>query len=306
VKVFGWSVALIPLGFSIIAWVGGEVAAVVIFLGFNLLLNLPHQYGTWRRIVTERRLDAQWLLVGAVVAVLMMSVLVAPTWVRSLVLGDLFVYWGLHHLAVQSLGIGRILARRGGVEPAPLSHDRWLHLGMAFLIVLWAHAATPMSYHLMGDVVELQRLPLTALTSTMLMALVVLAALVLLAWRARRWRHLKGKEVTDFEIGTVLGIIAALSAPSLPVTIAGLTAVHNVQYLTLVDRQQQRRGLARRWWDLGIVVLYVTGVAAVFLWNVTVGAVFFATLVSWHYLADARLWRPSRDPALARELGLAT
>ena len=128
----------------------------------------------------------------------------------------------------------------------------------------------------------------------------------LLAWRAPRWRRNDDKDAIDFERGTVLGIVAAFSSPSLPMTIARLTAVPTLQHLAVVDRQQQRRGLPRRWWDLVIVVSYVTSVAVVFWWNGTVGAVVFALLVSWHYLADARLWRSSRDPALAGDIGLAT
>jgi hypothetical protein len=303
-NLFGLAIATIPLVFSTIAWLGGDLAVAVIFLGFNFLLNLPHQYGTWRRIVTERRLDGTWVGVALLVSGAMATVTLAPPWLRSLILGDLFIYWGLYHLAVQNLGIGRILAGRDGIALTPLSQDRWFHLGIFGLVALWAHATTPMCYDLLGEEVVLQRLPVSPLVAMAMASMVIVCALGLIGWRSRRWIHQRQAAATSFEIGTLLAIIAALVAPSLPVTIAGLTAVHNVQYLLLVERQQNRRGHPSSWRDVVIVLAYVLGVAGVFLWDDTWGVVLFATLVSWHYLADARLWRPSRDPLLARDLGL--
>jgi hypothetical protein len=43
----------------------------------------------------------------------------------------------------------------------------------------------------------------------------------------------------------------------------------------------------------------------IYLWHAMAGAVVFAILVSWHYLADSRLWRLSRDRRLGDALGIA-
>jgi hypothetical protein len=307
VNPLGWSAASIPLTMSVLAWIGGDVVVAVIVVAFQLFLNLPHQYGTWRRIITEDRLaDHSWPVMGALVAiVLIAAVLALPDW-HGLILGDLFVYWGLYHLAAQNWGISRILTRQAGAELPSIWLDRCFFGGLNVLVVLWGHATTTMTYTVLGQTVVLQRIPLTPDQGHWMATALVTCAIGLLGWRARCWsRRGANRAATIFEMSTVLGIGAALAAPSLLITIVGLTAVHNVQYVVLVDRQQRGQGFRRSWRDLGFVALYVSVVIGIYWLHPTAGAAAFAILVSWHYLADSRLWRPSQDRRLGDALGIS-
>ncbi len=301
-KVFGWSSALVPIAFCAAAWGGGETAAIIVFLLFHCLCNLPHQYGTWRRIAIEQRLTRRWLVMAAMTVAILAAAACTPPTLRSIVFGDIFVYWGLYHLGQQNFGLCRIVGRQQAEAVGNPRSDRLFHLAIMALTATWVQATTAMHYTLLGEQIRLYRLPLSDIQSTLLAGLSAGIAGVLVAWRFWSHHQHRRSSLIRFEGGIVLGIVASLAAPTLLVTIAGLTAVHNIQYISLVHAQQTQRFLRPRPYELGFIVLYVVVVVGCAWWNAALGATVFAILVSWHYLADAQLWHPTRDQRLATDL----
>lgn len=302
---FGWMMLLVPLTFTVTAALGDVSTAVWLYLGFNAVLNLPHQYGTWRRLYIEQRITRWWVLVaGLVFAGLAVVAFMAPPALRDTVLSDGFLYWGLHHLAVQHVGISRILSRRDGAIMRPRWQDRTYFLALLGLTGLWVHATTAMNYTIFGTTVQLHRLPIDPGAVPMVEALTLVAVMALVAWRLAGIPRVDWRTSTAlrFDFAVVIASVIALASPYLLVTVAGLTAIHNIQYIRLVRQQQYARGTPLRRLDLLWAGLYVVVVHAVFFLFAAYGALMFAVLVAWHYLADARIWRPSRDRVLAHEL----
>ena len=294
---FGWATACIPLLFTFLAWSGGEWAALIVFVGFNLLLNLPHQYATWRRVVAEHRLDRRLLVPALLVVGMGMVIACCPLSVQAVILGDVFLYWGIHHLAGQNLGITRMLGATRGCR----WHDRIFHAGWAVFLIGWLHLMTPMSYQILDNDISLGHLPLTRDLRLVLGCVLVLLGVGLPLWRLMRWRAAPAA-LASFEIGVLLSTIAALAAPSLLVSVAGLTAVHNFHYLGLVRGQQAGWGRPLRWTDGVLAAVYAGVIASIYVTLPALGPLLFAMLVALHYLVDARIWHPARDSRLAHSL----
>jgi hypothetical protein len=291
----GWWVLWAPALFTGLAWAGGDAAAVAVYVAFNAVVNLPHQYATWRRLAGERLLRPGWVVTGLVVAAGLMIVAVwAPATARDAILGDLFLYWGLYHLAAQHAGIHRIMCRRAGVT----THARWRDLtffcGILTCAVLWLHATTALTAAAPWGDIALHRLPLEGMGATVAACAVIAAAIALVVWRrATAWRSAPASAVRYDQV-MVVSTGIALASPSLLAAVAGVTAVHNLHYLELTASRRAATTPARRWGHGVLLAVYLGAVHAVFAVSAVIGSAVFATLVAWHYLADARIWRGAR------------
>jgi hypothetical protein len=337
--------ALIPFGFWALAaatdTVGGVPTAIVCFLGFQLLFNMPHNLQTWVMSYLDVGQRARYrteLIRGAlvVVAVVGGAALISPRglyfWVSNVV-----VYWGYYHLVRQHWGFNRLYAARGPREaPQDLEIDQatiWV-LTLAPLMYRWAFGE--MTIHV-GDLsVALPHPPTPAWVGHMAWMLAV-AFGASWVWRQHQ-RVAEGRfNEGSFLLMTAVGVsywLAVAVCSDLVIAIAMITAWHNIQYLGLTwfhhgNRARRLRQEAPEraprlagWAADGKIGLMVVLCAA---YGIVVFAPFallpalmglppteappqaevvLTSVVALHYYVDSLLWRVGSNAELRRDLAL--
>ncbi len=319
-RFLGWPAALIAGAFVPAAWLLGDGATLLLYVGFNVVFNAPHQMGTWVRAAREPAHSAPGPLgpgrarfvVVAVVVLLLSLALHLGRPATNVLLIDALTYWGLWHLVSQHFGISQILRGRAGEGDRPWQRPRnrnW-HRGYFLVLhvagVVYLHAAASLTFTVGDDVTQLARLPLpmSARPAIAVVCVVVfVAAAVVRLWLA--FRH--NRRRFHYEASSTAVIAAAFFAsPNVMITVVVLTCVHNIHYLALVRSTLARDGgPAPGPRHVVAAVVYSLAIHAAFLLAPAAGATIFAAAVATHYLVDGRLWRLRDNPRLARALGLS-
>ncbi len=322
---------LVPLllwaGFSV-----GWLTGVAVYVLFQLLFNMPHNFQTWTLSVLDPRDRSahgrRYLVASAVcLAVLGIPMMVSPEgvypWVR-----DALIYWGYYHLVRQHYGFQRIYERKmGGVSPGESRFYQRAIDAVCYLPLLVRFGSPErMTIHAGGKATWIRHPILDAWITEALLALlaaVVLAMIVhhVVAWRRGR-RDLLPRATLLLSITVGFGL-AGLVIPEFIVAVAVVTAFHNLQYLGLtLYHNRNRAGAAApdeanrtiRWLGSGRVWLYVLATMGYGIFVFAPRAVFthtrvaelpLAFVVAMHYYVDSRLWRFNLYPERGRWLGLA-
>lgn len=309
---FTHGAALLAGLFVPLHYILGSSATIALYIGFNALFNLPHQYCTWFRVAThpDGKRRAMWAATAATFFVLLSLAALAPAGYAALVFTNALPYWGIWHLIAQHFGISQIYRARGGEPPGSRRMARGFFITIFALGILRAHAATDLTFRV-GDMGEsMLRLPFpveygAAMTWALAAIYVVVCAVRLIpAARTNRERF-------EFEgYVALITFVAFFAVDDIMITTAVITSLHNIHYIGLVrsmvkerhGQQPEYRPLLRR--DVLQAYIYSIGVHAVFLISALAGQVVLATLVAMHYFIDGQIWKLRGDHALARYLRL--
>lgn len=299
------------------AFSAGLMTGVAVYVAFQLLFNLPHNFQTWTMSLFDEEDRARNGRAYAVAALIIAVVFAVPMvlspdgvypWVR-----DALIYWGYYHLVRQHYGFQRLYERKmGGVSDREswwygryLDAVSYLPLFIRFrdpeLMTINAGSARAWIHH-------------PVLPSPVVIALVVLYGAVVLAAVAQHViafrRGRRGLMPRALLLGsvTVCFALAAVVISDMIVAIAIVTSFHNIQYLGLVWFHNQNRaaqGDTRgntpiAWLAAGRVALYA--VVSIFyglaifapraLFQTTrLGELPIAFVVAMHYFVDARVWK---------------
>jgi hypothetical protein len=322
---------LVPLtlwaGFSV-----GLLTGVAVYVLFQLLFNMPHNFQTWTMSVmdpADRAKHGRRYLVAAVVclAVLGLPMAFSPDgvypWVR-----DALIYWGYYHLVRQHDGFLRIYERKmGGVTPTEsLFYKRFVDVVCYLPLLIRFRDPSQMTIYV-GDSATWIGHPMLPRAVWLPLAVIytafVAAALVHhVKLRLDGRRHLMPRFLLLTSI-TVAFALAGLVIPDFIVAVAVVTAFHNLQYLGLTwyhnrnraaERAPDDRNRAIGWLGNGQAWVYIV---ATVLFGVVVfspRAIFqshrvaelpLAFVVAMHYYVDSRLWRFNLYPERGRWLRLS-
>jgi hypothetical protein len=289
----------------------GPGATLALYVAFNALVNLPHQFCTWVRAFDEKGPvpRSRWAMAMATALVIAVATRAVPV-ARTALLTNLLPYWGLWHLCAQHYGLTRIYRRKRPGDVGGARWDRGFFLALFAMGVLRVHAATDLTFRVGESTTAMWRLPIPrglghALSVTLAVAFVALSLARVLTSR------LHNPERARFE-----GLVAAATfvgffgTDEIMITTAAVTSLHNVHYVGLVRFYRATRARidpATRplgWRALVAAYGYSVGVHAVFVVSAFAGEALLAALVASHYVVDASIWRFREAPELAGYLGL--
>jgi hypothetical protein len=295
----------------------GVMTGVAVYVTFQLVFNLPHNFQTWTMSVLDeddRAKNGRVYVIAAIVTLLVFAVpmIASPDgvypWVR-----DALIYWGYYHLVRQHYGFQRLYERKmGGVSEREswwygrfLDAVSYLPLLIRFrdpeLMTIHAGTARAWIHH-------------PVLPSPVITGLIVLYGGVIVAAVGHHvWAYAKGRRGLMPRALLLLSVtvcfgLAAVVISDLIVAIAIVTSFHNIQYLGLVwfhNRNRANQGDTRGntaigWLASGRVALYAAvsifyGLAifaprALFQ-TTRLGELPITFVVAMHYFVDARVWR---------------
>ncbi|MBK7864532.1 MAG: hypothetical protein IPJ65_39215 [Archangiaceae bacterium] len=295
----------------------GLMTGVAVYVAFQLVFNLPHNFQTWTMSVLDEEDRAKNGRRYAVAALVIMLALAVPMvlspdgvypWVR-----DALIYWGYYHLVRQHYGFQRLYERKmGGVsDRESWWYGRYLD-AVSYLPLLIRFRDPELMTIRVGESASTLHHP--ALPGPVALGLLgvygaaIVAAAVHHAWAAARGRKVWVPRALLLLSVTACFALAALVVSDLIVAIAIVTTFHNIQYLGLVwfhnrnraDAQQTHGNAPIGWLAARRFALY----AAV---SIVYGLIIFAPraairgtrlaelplglVVALHYYVDARLWR---------------
>jgi hypothetical protein len=317
---FGTGAALASMAFVATGRLLGAGATLALYVAFNALFNLPHQFCTWVRAFEEDGPvpRARWTLAAGIILVLALAARAVPGW-RALLLTNLLPYWGLWHLTAQHYGITRLYRRKTGgamgrdataTDVAGARWDRAFFLSLFACGLLRLHAATDLTFRVGSSTTAMWRLPLSpGARHALAAALPVVYVAISLArlWPAFRRNRARARFEALTAAATFVGFFGT---DDIMITTAAITSLHNLHYIGLVRFYRATRAqldrrvtpLGKR--ALGAAYVYSLGVHAVFLISMFAGEALLAMLVALHYLVDTKIWRFRDTPRLARYLGL--
>lgn len=299
------------------AFSAGLMTGVAVYVAFQLLFNLPHNFQTWTMSVLDeedRAKNGRAYAVAAVVTLLVFAVpmVLSPDgvypWVR-----DALIYWGYYHLVRQHYGFQRLYERKmGGVSDREswwygrfLDAVSYLPLLIRFrdpeLMTIHAGTARAWIHHPV--------LPSPVVWGLVaLYAAVIAAAVIHHVWALAHGRKGMLPRALLLLSVTACFALAAVVISDLIVAIAIVTSFHNIQYLGLVwfhNKNRAASGDTRgnkpiAWLAGGHIALYAAvsifyGIAifaprALFQ-TTRLGELPIAFVVAMHYFVDARLWK---------------
>lgn len=308
----------------------GWMTGLAVYVTFQLAFNMPHNFQTWTMSLLEPEDRARHGRIYLGVAILALVVLGVPMalspegfypWVR-----DALVYWGYFHLVRQHYGFQRIYERRmGGVSP----HESWWY-GRYLDIVCYAPLLIRfrdpelMTIRAAGRSMWIQHPVPFGWVVTVLVVVYAGAILagamhhILMVRRGRRECGPRGWLILSV---TVCFGAAALAIPNLLVSIAVVTAYHNIQYLGLVwfhNRTRAESGEGTGNVTIGWIsrrrVLVYAGVSFAYGVVIFVPYALFPSarmaelpvsfVIAMHYFIDGRVWRFADYPRRAEWLKL--
>jgi hypothetical protein len=308
---FGAGAAAVGTAFVVAGHLLGAGATLALYVAFNALFNLPHQFCTWLRALEADGPvpRARWAAAAALVLGLVVAARAfAPG--RAFLLTNVLPYWGLWHLCAQHFGLTRIYRRKQPGDTAGAGWDRGFFLALFALGLLRLHAATALTFHVGESTTTMWRLPLPdGLRPALAVVLPAAFVAVCLARLSTSWLGNRGR--ARFEALVAAATFAGFFATDdIMITTAAITALHNVHYIGLVRFYRATRArLDPGCRPLGVRALaaayaYALGVHALFLVSMFAGEAVLAALVALHYLVDTKIWRLRETPALAAYLGL--
>mgnify|MGYP001426977036 CR=1 FL=1 len=299
------------------AFSAGLMTGVAVYVAFQLLFNLPHNFQTWTMSVLDeedRAKNGRAYAIAAVVTLLVFAVpmVLSPDgvypWVR-----DALIYWGYYHLVRQHYGFQRLYERKmGGVSDREswwygryLDAVSYLPLFIRFrdpeLMTIHAGTARAWIHHPV--------LPSPVVWGLVtLYAAVIAAAVIHHVWALAHGRKGMLPRALLLLSVTACFALAAVVISDLIVAIAIVTSFHNIQYLGLVwfhNKNRAASGDTRgntpiAWLAGGRIALYAAvsifyGIAifaprALFQ-TTRLGELPIAFVVAMHYFVDARLWK---------------
>lgn len=327
---FFFASLLVPLAL----WAGfsaGFLTGVAVYVLFQLLLNMPHNFQTWTLSVFDpgdRAKHGRRYAIASVVCLLVFGVpmVLSPQGVYPYV-RDALIYWGYYHLVRQHYGFQRLYERKmGGAGP----RESWIFgrlLDAVSYLPLLLRFDDPdrMTIHAGTNDVMITHLPLPPAAWWAIFGLYALALVgcgvqhLVLARRGRR--NLWPRTLLLWSVALCFGL-ACLAIDDMIVAIAVVTGYHSLQYLGLLAFHNRNRAVQEtptpnrtiRWLQDGRVWLYAT---ASFLYGVAILApraslpgVRLAELpitfvVAMHYYIDGRMWRFGDYPERGRWLLLS-
>ena len=294
--------ALLPVGMWLgYRWVGPAAIAPLILI-FQVGLNLPHYFQTYTLTYLDpamRKREAARLWAAAAVAVTLpvAAILLGPLALKTTL--TLLTFWGFYHITQQTRGLVGLYLRRG--RPRAGSNDPRLRGRLLIGLFTGTGASLAMRAVTFGPALNGQpfdpALPVAA----------VLAALSVGAFVSAlphvRWPTLPALLLAILNVGV---FALAVTVPDLNLVLVIATSWHAAQYLGLVHQAQRNRegndwfaSLARR--ELVGFFAIAIGFAAVMAglggalpkpW----GQAVYLPLLLLHYLNDAWLWSPLRNP----------
>jgi len=316
------------LGFSL-----GVLTGLAVYVLFQLLFNLPHNFQTWTMSVLDagdRKKHGPRYGIAAVVclAVLGIPMALSPDgvypWVR-----DALIYWGYYHLVRQHYGFLRLYERKMGDVPPEESrfYARYVD-AICYLPLLVRFRDPDLMTIKVGSVdawihhpvlPESAWMPILALWVAFMVAAI---AHHLHLWRIGR-RGLMPRALLLTSVTLAFGL-AVLVVQDIIVAIAVVTAYHNLQYLGLTWFHNRNRASEPAegdapnrpigWLRDGKVWLYLC-------FTMCYGVVVFAPraliqgqrlaelplafVVAMHYYIDSRMWRFPLYPERGRWLRLS-
>ncbi len=322
------------LGVPLLLWAGfahGLLTGVAVYVAFQLLFNMPHNFQTWTMSVldpADRRAHGRRYLVAAAVCLGVLGIPMALSpdgvypWVR-----DALIYWGYYHLVRQHYGFQRIYERKTGDVPELESklYGRYLDLACYLPLLLRFHDPKLMTIDVgKGPTIPIWHPTLDGVVHAGLLGLYVAAIGAVVVHHL--WMLAKGRQRLLPRALLLLSVTAAfalagLAIENLIVSIAVVTAYHNLQYLGLMwfhnrnraaDRPADENRTIRRLVDgrawLYLAVTFFYGVAIIFpravLTQTPLAQLPLAFVVAMHYYVDSRMWRFQMYPERGRWLRL--
>jgi hypothetical protein len=309
---FGAGAAVVSIGFVFASHVWGAGATLALYVAFNALFNLPHQYCTWVRAFGEDGPvpRGRWVLAAGIVLIVAVLARAVPG-ARALLLINFLPYWGLWHLCAQHYGLTRIYRRKTPGDTVGSRTDRVFFLILFALGLLRLHAATDLTFRVAGSITTMWRLPLgPALAHGLPPILTVVFVIVCVArlWPAWRSNPTRARFEGLVAAATFVGFFGT---DNILITTAAITSLHNVHYIGLVRFYRATRARTDAataplgWRSFLAAYLYSGVVHGVFLVSMFAGEALLASLVAFHYVVDTRIWRFRQQPALSGYLGLA-
>ena len=295
----------------------GFMTGVAVYVTFQLVFNMPHNFQTWTLTVLDpedRRQNGVRYLVAFAACCLVLGVpmVLSPDgvypWVRTAL-----IYWGYYHLVRQHYGFQRLYERKmGGVGPREsFWYGRFLDAVSYGPLLIRFGFPERMTIKVGGAASWVWHPVFPAPVVTALAVAwvgVVAAAVAHHLWMWRQGRRLLGPRAMLFaSVALAFGLAGAVIEDFI-VAVAVVTAFHNLQYLGLLwfhNRNRVAQGDAGAnpvmgWLAHGKVPLYVAvsllyGVVvfaprALFR-DVRVAELPLAAVVALHYYVDARVWR---------------
>ena len=337
--------ALVPFGFwglaALTDTIGGVPTALVCFLGFQLLFNMPHNLQTWVMSyldVGQRRRYRRELVGGAAVvaAIVGGTALISPRFLYLWV-SNAIVYWGYYHLVKQHWGFNRLYAARGpreGHGDAQIDQVTLWVLTLGPLVYRWAFGDMTIR---VGELAITLPHPPTPAWAGDLAWMLVLAFGGCWVWR----QHQRAREGRFSEGGFLLMIAVAVTfwlavavCQDLVVAIVIITAWHNIQYLGLTwfhhgnrarrlrEEAPERAPRVAGWaadgrigWMIALCAAYGIAVFSPFAILPSLmglppteappqAEVVLTSVVALHYYVDSLLWHMGSNPELRRDLAL--
>lgn len=307
----------------------GFLTGVAVYVIFQLLFNMPHNFQTWTMTVLDREdrkkhgvryAAALAVLLAAFGGAQVFSPTVVYPWLR-----DFLLYWGYYHLVKQHYGFQRLYERKmGGVPPRESFWIKRLLEAVSYLpLLLRFRDPSLMTISAGGVSFEMRHPTLGPAAIDAVFALWAATVTAAVGWHL--WQAARGRKGLWPRALLLLSVTLAFGAAGLErevlVAVALLTTFHNLQYLGLTwFHNQTRAGAAATagnpavgWLASGNVARYVTvsmlyGVA-LFLPRLLAGRSRFAELpvtliVALHYYVDGRVWRFDLYPERGRWLRL--
>ncbi|MBO6933485.1 MAG: hypothetical protein JJ863_00870 [Deltaproteobacteria bacterium] len=316
------------LGFS-----AGVLTGIAVYVLFQLLFNLPHNFQTWTMSVLDegdRKKHGRRYLLAAVVCLAVLGVPMALSpdgvypWVR-----DALIYWGYYHLVRQHYGFLRLYERKMGDVPAKESRFYARYVDAICYLPLLVRFRDPELMTIRVGAVDAwihhPVLPESAWVPILALWVAFVVAAVahhLHLWRKGR-RGLMPRALLLISVTLAFGL-AVLVVQDIIVGIAVVTAYHNLQYLGLTWFHNRNRAAEPAegdasnstigWLRGGKVWLYL-------LFTMFYGVVIFAPraliqgqrlaelplafVVAMHYYVDSRMWQFPLYPERGRWLRLS-
>ena len=322
------------LAVPLLLWVGfsaGWLTGVAVYVLFQVLFNLPHNFQTWTLSVLDpadrARNGRRYVIASAIcLSVIGGPMVLSPDVVYPLV-RDALIYWGYYHLVRQHYGFQRLYERKsGGVGPRESFFFGRLLDAVSYLpLLLRFDDASNMTIRAGANALAITHVPLSRAAWFCVLALWGLAVLlsvgqhIVLASRGRT--HLWPRTLLLWSVTVCFGL-AGLVIDDLIVAIAVVTAYHNLQYLGLLgfhnaNRARLEPGSANptiRWlqdgrWRLYVAASLIYGLVVLLprasLPGVRLAELPITFVVAMHYYVDSRMWRFADYPERGRWLGLS-
>ncbi len=300
------SVSFVALGDAL-----GPAATLALYVAFNALFNLPHQFCTWVRAFDEEGPvpRSRWAWIMALALLVAVTARAVPS-AETVLLTNLLPYWGMWHLCAQHYGITRIYRRRTAGDTGSARWDRGFFLALFAMGLLRAHAATDLTFRVGASTTTMWRLPFPEGHGRAI-SLALGVAFVALSLARVLWSRRTNPARAGFEgFAAAATFVGFFGTDDVMITTAAITSLHNIHYLGLVRFHRAARArLDPTVKPLGARALagayaYSVAVHAVFLASAFAGQALLAALVASHYLVDASIWRVRRMPELTGSLRL--